>query len=239
MPSRGGSLAGIALIDAGQCDGVVDDYLYDTRKPVHLAAILGTGGREVERQQMAQCVDGHVDLGALLGFPTVITSPLAAFGSRTQRPATIIAAIGLALRPAANRSTARESSTSALKHPAASEPCVCWYTPAPGRQVAGHPPPGRTSLHDMAPFVEHLAQAMLLPAGILVLQQKVWRDQQPLRGTDVGRIRLAATVHLIPNEHARFQVHNSPQEASMHPCIRKSMASHRSIKRTTRFIINI
>jgi hypothetical protein len=74
----GCALTGIALIDIGNVDGVASDGLDGAGKPFHLAAIFGTGGRYMEREQMAQRIDRHVDLGALLALAAVVTarSPL-------------------------------------------------------------------------------------------------------------------------------------------------------------------
>jgi len=64
----GSTFAGIALIDPGKFDAVIGDGLHGPRKPLHLTAILCAGRRDVERQQMAQRIDGHVDLRALLAL---------------------------------------------------------------------------------------------------------------------------------------------------------------------------
>ena len=83
----GGSLAGIALVDPDQSDGIVGDGLYGPRGPFHLASILRAGRRDVARQQMTRCIDGHVRLRALVAFSTVVAGPLAALGRVPQRPA--------------------------------------------------------------------------------------------------------------------------------------------------------
>jgi hypothetical protein len=133
----GGTLTGITLIDPGKLDCVVGNGLDGTREPLHLAAVFCASGCDMKRQQIAQRVDGHVDLRTLLALPTVIAGTLAALGRGTQRPTIDDCRGRFGLTTAARRSTARRSSTSASKHPAASHRCVCWYTAAQGGRSFG------------------------------------------------------------------------------------------------------
>ena len=71
--------ASIALIDVGQRHVLARDVLDGFGQAANFLAVPYVGGRDVEGQQMAECVDRHVDLGAALAFGTVIASPCAAF----------------------------------------------------------------------------------------------------------------------------------------------------------------
>ena len=50
-------LAGVALIDIGEIDGVAGGGLHGLGQPPDLGAVVGVGGRDVQRQEVAQRVD--------------------------------------------------------------------------------------------------------------------------------------------------------------------------------------
>lgn len=72
--------AGIALSDIDDVDMIAGDSLDGAGEPLDLARILRTGWRYMKREQMAQRVDRHVDLRALLALAAVIIGALATFG---------------------------------------------------------------------------------------------------------------------------------------------------------------
>ena len=57
-------LAGVPLVDVGQGDRFAGRRLDRRRQLGDLRPVLGVGGRDVQREQLAQRVDGEVDLTA-------------------------------------------------------------------------------------------------------------------------------------------------------------------------------
>lgn len=176
----GGTFAGIALIDSGRFDGVVGDGLHGTRKPFYLAAILSAGRRDMECQQIAQRIDGHVDLRTLLAFALVIAVPLAAIGCGAQRAAINAHCAGFclaALCQAQRRALIVDQRLEASRR----QPTLRLLVHRrPRRKVVWRPSLRCACLHDMPQSVEHLAQIMLPLAGILALQKQIRRNQRTL-----------------------------------------------------------
>ncbi len=191
----GGALTSIALIDPGDLDLVVGDGLHGARKPFHFTAILGAGRRHMQREQVAQRVDRHVDLRTLLAFATVIAGALAALRRGTQRPAVDDRGgrLGLTTR---RQSQHRAQVVHQRLETARRQPTLRLLVHRrPRRQVVGHPPPRRPRFHDVAQAVKHLPKGVLPLPRILPLQQQVRRHQRPFLITYIRRIRLAANAH--------------------------------------------
>lgn len=83
----GGLFACITLIDEGQFDALARGLLYGGGETVDLGAIVGGGRRHMKSEQVAERVDGQMQLGALLALGSVIAGPVTAFGRGAQRPA--------------------------------------------------------------------------------------------------------------------------------------------------------
>ncbi len=76
----GSLLAGIALIDKGERHILAYDILYRLCQTADFLPIADIRGRDVERQQMAERIDRHMDLGATLALGAIIARTGAAFG---------------------------------------------------------------------------------------------------------------------------------------------------------------
>ncbi len=118
-----GSRAGIALIDIGDVDIVTGHSVHGPREPLDLTAILGTGRRHMQREQV-QRIDRNVQFGSLFAL-VVIARTFNALGRETQCPAVDNDGAGFDGAPCSQR-------------------CVCWYTAAQGGRSFGiqrHGPP--------------------------------------------------------------------------------------------------
>jgi hypothetical protein len=60
--------------------GVRSGSLHGLRQTPDLGAVVGIGGRDVQVREMAQHVDGQIDLRAFLALGTFVAGALAAFG---------------------------------------------------------------------------------------------------------------------------------------------------------------
>ncbi|ONG58791.1 hypothetical protein BKE38_01800 [Pseudoroseomonas deserti] len=101
------------------------------------SAIVGAGGRDVQRQQMPQRVDRHVQLRALLPLGPVIPGAGAAFWRGAQRSAVEDGCAGLRFPLRGDTQDAAEVLGQGLEAPAASQRCACCYTVAQGGRSFG------------------------------------------------------------------------------------------------------
>ena len=139
-------LAGVALVDVGQLDVLAGHRLHRCGQRRHLRALLLVGGRHQQRQQVAQGVDGGMDLRSLAPLVPVVAGARAALGGRLQRAASRITARRLAsgaLRPAAAACAGRARSPRSSRPPASAASAG---RPRPRRQVVRHQPPVRAGL---------------------------------------------------------------------------------------------
>ena len=75
-------LPGVALIDIGEVDVIAGGGLDRLGELPDLGAVVGLGGRDVQRQEVAERVDSQVDLRAFLALGAIVFGPLAALGRR-------------------------------------------------------------------------------------------------------------------------------------------------------------
>ena len=87
--SLGGSLTGIALIDTGQIDALAGRVLDGFGQGRDSRAIISAGGRDVQRQQVAERVDDQVQLGSPGPLAPVPGRPAAALGCRAECAAAV------------------------------------------------------------------------------------------------------------------------------------------------------
>jgi hypothetical protein len=78
---------GVALIDVSHLDRASGDLLHVLSQRLNLSAIALIGRGHRQREQVAQRVDGDVDLGALAPFRAVVSCPRPALGRGLQRAA--------------------------------------------------------------------------------------------------------------------------------------------------------
>ena len=76
---RGRLLAGAALIDEGDIDGLVGGRRGHGRAAA-LSAIIGIGRRDMQRQEVTEGVQRHVQLGASSALCPIVADPPAATG---------------------------------------------------------------------------------------------------------------------------------------------------------------
>ena len=83
----GRGLAGVALVDEGEFDGLGGDLLDGHGQVRHLGAVAFIGGRDVQRQQMAEGVHHRMRLRAAAALGAVPARPVSALGRGLQRAA--------------------------------------------------------------------------------------------------------------------------------------------------------
>lgn len=149
--------------------GMIPDAQDVTRRADELIEQRARGGSRwpsSRQARVAERVDCHVDLRALLAFAAVIAGSLAALERGSQRPA--VDDRGARLRLATRRQPQHRAQVVdqrlevSRRQPALRLLVYC----RPRQQVVGHPPPWRARLHDTTQAVDHLAQIMLLLTGI-------------------------------------------------------------------------
>jgi hypothetical protein len=77
-------LAGVALVDVGEIDGVTGGSLHGLRPTSDLGAVVGIGGGDVQGQEMAKRIDGQLDLRVFLALGAIVASSLATLGRGSQ-----------------------------------------------------------------------------------------------------------------------------------------------------------
>jgi hypothetical protein len=119
--SLGGLRTGIALVHEGDLDRLAGGLLEGLGQATDLGAVVGGGWGDVQRQQMAQRVDGRVDLAAPLALGSVVARSSPTLGVERSVRLSSTAAVGSGARPASRRSTTRRSCTIASKTSAVSQ----------------------------------------------------------------------------------------------------------------------
>jgi transposase len=76
--------AGVALVDKGDFDALAGGGLDGAGEALDLRPVLFVRRGDVRRQELAERVDGEVQLRALLALGAVVACAVAAFGRRTQ-----------------------------------------------------------------------------------------------------------------------------------------------------------
>ena len=202
-------LTGVALVYIGQIDAVPGGGLHGLGQPPDLGAIVRIGGRDVQRQEVAQGVDGQMDLRPLFALGPIIAGPLAALGCRAQGP-TVEEGRTRVGAEAGGQAQERAQIVGQLLEAARRQPALGLLVNGfPGREVMGHPPPRRARLHDVAQPVEHLAERMLTLPRILTQRRQVGGDQRPFIIGHVGWLGRARRGHAPSPGFPPSQVHNS------------------------------
>jgi hypothetical protein len=183
-------LTGVALVHVGQFHVVAGGPLDRLCRALHLGSVLLVDGRHVERKQVANCVNGDVDLGSLPALRPVVPGSVAALGQAQERAAVDDDGGGLLL--AADRDP--EDLPEVMDHvieDAGLDPALHLLVDGrPRRQVVADHAPGTTGAHDPPERVVDLAEVVLALRRILADQREVGLDQLPLVILDVGRIGL-------------------------------------------------
>jgi hypothetical protein len=123
---RGGVQAVVALVDVGHVDVCGGGDLHGPGQAADLGVIVGIGRRDGQGQQVSQRIDRQMQLRALLALRPVIARARPAYGRGPQRAAVENGSTRLLGTACGRRSTARRSSASASKQPAAGQRCACW-----------------------------------------------------------------------------------------------------------------
>ena len=181
MPARSLSwfLPGIAPVDIGQVDAGPGGGLDGLRQAIGLGAIVREGGRDMQRQEMAQGVDGEVGLRTLLAVGPIVPGPLAAFERRVQGPAVQDGRTRLGRRPGGQPQQRTKFVGQLLEAPGRQPALRRLVDGFPGWKVVGHSAPRRARPHHVAQPVEHLAQAVRALPRILAQQRQARRNQRP------------------------------------------------------------
>jgi len=87
LGALGGIWARVALIDIGQFYMLAGDLLHGLGRCADRCAILLVGRRDVQRQQVAQRIDGRVYLRSLTPLGPIVTGPRARLRRRLQSAA--------------------------------------------------------------------------------------------------------------------------------------------------------
>jgi len=121
-----GLWACISLIDEGQFDALARSLLHGGGETSDLGAVVGGGRRHMKREQVAECVNGQMQLGALLALGPIITGPMPAFGRRSQCPAIEQSRCRLGRTTGGQTQKRPRVLSKDLKEPALSQRIACW-----------------------------------------------------------------------------------------------------------------
>src|SRR5450759_2657292 len=79
--------ARVSLIDKGQFHRVPGDVLHGLSQFAYLGTVLFIGGRDMQRQQMAQRINCQMHLAPFTSFRSIVACSMSTFWARLQRPA--------------------------------------------------------------------------------------------------------------------------------------------------------
>ena len=205
----GGSLGGlgrdIALIDEGDLDILTGGRLHGFCKAADLGAIVRIGRRDVQSQEMAEGIDGGVDLRALLALGAVVAGPVAALGRGEQRSAVEHRGRGHRITLVRDTKKGLEVMGQPLEAAGPEPASGLVVGRVPGRKVVRQQPPQRARLHKPAQRVEHLAQRVLALPRRLRQERQLGRKQRAILVGDIRGVRFAGHVR---KHRARVSVHN-------------------------------
>ncbi len=160
-------------------------------------------------QEVAEGVHRHVQLGALLALGTVVSGPRPALRRGAQRTAVEHRSRGLLITPGGQAQHGAKVMRQFLEAAGVQPALRLLVDGSPGRQIGGHPAPGRTRLDDGAQAVEHLTQGVSPLTRLFGQERQVRRYERPFLIGDVGGIRFACRGHPARTAMASSQIHNS------------------------------
>ena len=180
--------AGVALVDERHLHPPAAGPLRPRRQLQHRLAVARVGGRDGERQQVAERVHRQVELGAVLALVAVVAGPRAALGRAPQGPAVEARRrrAGVAAREDAQQlpQVAGHRGEAAGGHP----PPRLLVGRLPRRQVVRQHPPLAAASDDVTQGVEQLARVMAALRGVGPHQARVRGGERPLVVADVTRV---------------------------------------------------
>jgi len=171
------------------------------------------GGCNGERQQVAQRVDGDMDLRPLPALGSVIVGPCAALRRRLEGAAVETNRRRLALAP--GRTTASHRSPEPRNKQRRSSAASA-DTPQPRGKIVRQKPPGAAATGYVPNPIEDLAKVVFALAAVLSTQQQIRQNKLPLLIRNVAWIRLPNLAHhsMLNTKTApaknllRYKVHN-------------------------------
>lgn len=182
----------IALIDIGQFNLPVRDFLHRLGQLPNLIPILGIGRGDVQRQQVSQGIDGHMDFRAALALGPVVARPRATGGRRLQCPAihNRCRRIGCPAHLQAQKhpQIMHHRFETARLNPA-SRPLIDDF---PRRQIMGKPSPRGTRAHQPAQRIEDFPKVVPALPGIERQQGQIRGDKGPFFIADISGVRFAS-----------------------------------------------
>ena len=174
------------MVDERQRDRVPRRLLDRLGQNADLNPVLLVGRRDMQRQQMAERVDRHVDPRALLPLVTVISGPGAALDSGLDRAAVECHGRRLGAAAVGEPEDGAEVVDDGLEAVGGQPSAALLIDGLPGWEVLGEIAPGRTGTDDVSQAVEDIAERMLALAGILGKQAQIGDDELPLGIRDVA-----------------------------------------------------
>ena len=207
----GRDIAGIALVDVDQFDVLAGRVLDGLSQRLNLGAILFVGRGDLQRQQLAQGVDGQMELAALLPFVPVVP------GS--------VSTLGCALHGLTIEDGGRRLGIAALGEPqdeaqiigdgleaASLDPTLGLLVDRfPTWEIMGQHAPGGPSPDHPAQGIEDFPQLMLALRRVFGHQREIGSHEGPFGVTDIGGVGLTMKVGCThPSSLATppTQVHN-------------------------------
>ena len=185
---------GVALIDIGHLDRASGDLLHVLGQRLDLGAIALIGRGHRQREQVAQRVDGDVDLGALAPFRAIVACPRAALGCGLQRAAVDTRCRRLALASGKlvqqNARVFDQPLEASRPHPALHLLKNC----RPGRIVVRHEPPLVACPRNVANAVENSTQIVLPMGAVLAAQQQIRQHKRPFLVRHIARIAKSSLI---------------------------------------------
>lgn len=126
LSGLGRHLAGLALVGIGQSNALSGRHLHLFGQGPHLGPVLLVGRRDDSGQQMAERVDGHVDLAALAPLRSVIADSVSASERALQRARIENHGAWLSRACLVQAKTWRKSSVRASNTRASRQRAHCW-----------------------------------------------------------------------------------------------------------------
>jgi hypothetical protein len=155
-----GLLTGVPLVDERHFHRITGDLLHLSRQLCHLRPILAICGHDMQRQQLAQGLDGQMHLAAAFTFRAIIPGACATLRCGLEHAAIQDGSGWVFLAPIRQSQQHASVMHNAFEHLGLQPALGLLVHRFPRRQVVGQPPPRDTHPGDPAQGIEDFPQGM-------------------------------------------------------------------------------
>ncbi len=173
------SVTSVPLVNKGDLNRIAGGFLNLLGQFSHLISLLFIGWGDVQSQQMAQGINGHMHFAAFFTLMTIVAGPLTTFRTRFQGPTIENRRRGLSFAACGQSQQYTQIMDHSFKYSRRQPPLRLLIDGIPGRQIVGHHPPRGTGSHQPTQAIKDFSQLVLSLGRIFAYQNQIGRGKGP------------------------------------------------------------